>query len=133
MFLGELAAGLGHAGQATDGLAAVAKAIELANRTEALWISPELLRIKGELILLDAADEAMTIAKSYFRRALHWAHRQEALAWELRAATSLARLLRHERRTDDAQATLQSVIDRVTEGFTSADIKAAKALLDELK
>ena len=60
------------------------------------------------------------------------AHQQEMLAWELRAATSLARLLRHHGRPADAIACLQPIYDRFTEGFGTADLIAAKQLLDEL-
>ena len=61
-----------------------------------------------------------------------WARRQEALSWELRAATSLARLLRDQGRPADAIACLQPVYDRFTEGFGTADLIAAKQLLDEI-
>ena len=65
------------------------------------------------------------------QRALESARRQGALSWELRAATSLARLYGQNRRTE-ALALLQPVYDRFTEGFNTADLKAAKALLDTL-
>jgi predicted ATPase len=66
-----------------------------------------------------------------FRRALDGAREHGALSWELRAATSLARLLRDQRRPD-AIACLQPVYDRFTEGFGTADLVAAKRLLDDL-
>jgi predicted ATPase len=72
-------------------------------------------------------------AENDFRQALDWARRQGALSWELRAATSLARLLRDQERRAEAPALLQSVYDRFTEGFDTADLKAAKALLDALQ
>jgi predicted ATPase len=55
------------------------------------------------------------------------------LSWELRVATSLARLQRHQGRTADATACLQAIYDRFTEGFGTADLIAAKQLLDELR
>jgi predicted ATPase len=55
------------------------------------------------------------------------------LSWELRAAISLARLLRNQRRLDEACRTLQPVYDRFVEGFDSTDLKTAKALLDSLQ
>jgi predicted ATPase len=58
--------------------------------------------------------------------------KQGALSWELRAATSLARLLRDHVRIADAKAVLQSVYDRFTEGFDTADLRVAKALLEAL-
>ncbi len=67
-----------------------------------------------------------------FRQALDGARGQETLSWELRAATSLARLLRSRDRPAEAIAVLQPVYDRFTEGFDTADLIAAKRLLDEL-
>ena len=67
-----------------------------------------------------------------FRRALDGAREHGTPSWELRAATSLARLLRHQGRTADATTCLQPVYDRFTEGFDTADLVAAKQLLDEL-
>jgi predicted ATPase len=91
-----------------------------------------LLRVKSELLLLQGTPGAAT-AEDHFRQALDWAHRQGALSWELRAATSLARLLRDQSRAADALALLQPVYDRFTEGFDAADLMAAKALLDTLQ
>jgi predicted ATPase len=71
-------------------------------------------------------------AEDLFRQALDGARRQETLSCELRAATSLARLLRDEGRSAAAIACLQPVYDRFTEGFDTADLIAAKRLLDEL-
>jgi predicted ATPase len=68
----------------------------------------------------------------HFTQALELARRQGALSWELRCATSLARLLRDQGRSGDATAQLQPVYDRFTEGFATADLKTAKALLDDL-
>jgi predicted ATPase len=93
----------------------------------------ELLRIKGELLLLQGAQDAALTAEGHFQQALDWARRQGALSWELRAAISLARLLRDQRRSADALALLQPVYDRFTEGFDTADLKTAKALLDNLR
>jgi hypothetical protein len=64
---------------------------------------------------------------------LLWARRQGALSWELRAATSLARLWRDQKRTKEAWGLLTPVYDRFTEGFKTADLKAAKALLGDLR
>jgi predicted ATPase/DNA-binding winged helix-turn-helix (wHTH) protein len=133
MFLNELAAGFARAGQTADALAAAEQAIERAERTGALWLFPESLRIKGELLLLQAATGAAVAAEDHFRQALDWARRQGALSLELRAATSLARLLRDQDHPAEAKALLQPVYDRFTEGFDTADLKAAKALLDALE
>jgi predicted ATPase len=132
-FLSEMAETLGRAGEIADGFAAIDEAIERCERTEGYWIIPELLRISGELILLQGAEGAATPAEDHFRRALDWARRQGALSWELRAATSLARLLRNQGRPADAMALLGPVYDRFTEGFDTVDLQAAKALIDALQ
>jgi predicted ATPase len=103
-----------------------------AERTEERWLIAELLRVSGELLLLRGDPGAAATAEAQFRQALDWARRQGALSWELRAATSLARLWRAQRRLADATALLQPVYDRFTEGFATADLKAAKVLLDSL-
>jgi predicted ATPase len=130
---GDMAEGLGKAGQIADALDAIDDAIARAERTEELWQFPELLRAKGELVLLHGAAPHTAAAEDYFERARDWAQRQGALSWELRAVTSLARLLRDQGRPADAMALLQPVYDRFTEGFETADLKAAKALLDVLQ
>jgi predicted ATPase len=71
-------------------------------------------------------------AEDHFRQALDWARRQGALSWELRAATSLARLLRDRDRIGEARELLASVYGRFTEGFGTADLLTAKGLLDQL-
>jgi predicted ATPase/DNA-binding winged helix-turn-helix (wHTH) protein len=132
-FLGGLADGLARAGQVAEGLAAIDEALALCERDEGRWCVAELLRIKGELILSEAGPHAVEAAENHFRQALDWAHRQGALSWELRAATSLARLYRDQNRTKAARETLAPVYDRFTEGFETADLKAAKLLVDGLR
>ncbi|HEY4040774.1 MAG TPA: hypothetical protein VGM32_02905, partial [Rhodopila sp.] len=95
------------------------------------WLTAELLRLKGERLL--GTQGAATAAEGHFRQALDWARRQGALSLELRAATSHARLMRDQGRSADAVALLQPVYDRFTEGFDTADLKAAKALSDGLR
>ncbi len=129
-FLVDLAEALGRAGQVADGLAMAGDAIARCLSSEELWGMAELLRIKGELIVTDGAAGAANEAEASFRQALDWARRQGALSWELRSATSLARLLHDQGRSADALALLQPVYDRFTEGFDTADLKAAKTLLD---
>ena len=73
-----------------------------------------------------------TAAEDHFRQALDWACRQGALSWELRAAMSLARLLGNQGRSADGLAILQRVYERFTEGFNTADLRSAKALLEVL-
>ena len=78
------------------------------------------------MLLLQGAPGAAATAEDHFRQALDWARRQGALSWELRAATSLARLLRDQGRSAEAMALLQPVYDRFTEGFDTADLKQQK-------
>jgi predicted ATPase len=129
-FIGELAEAFVRAGRTAEGLAVIEAGFD---QSEAGWIAPELLRLRGELLLSQGAAAAAETAESVFRQALDGARRQEMLAWELRAATSLARLLRNQGRQADAIACLQPVYDRFTEGFGTADLIAAKQLLDELR
>jgi predicted ATPase len=92
---------------------------------------PELLRIKGE-VLLQRKPNAID-AEDHFLRSLAWARRQGALSWELRSATSLARLWRDQARTKEAHELLAPVYHRFTEGFDTVDVKAAKALVESLR
>lgn len=132
LLLGGQAEALAAAGLAKEGLAAIDEALTQAETTEEGWYLAELFRIKGELTLQDGGPEAAANAAQLFMRSLDWARQQGALSWELRAATSFARLLRDQRRSADAAAMLQQVYDRFTEGFDTADLKAAKALLQHL-
>jgi predicted ATPase len=79
---------------------------------------------------LQDAPEAATPAEGHFREALGRARRQGALSWELRAAASLARLWRDQNRSAETIALLVPIYNRFTEGFETADLKAAKALID---
>jgi hypothetical protein len=122
---------LGRAGQIAEGFAAIEEALTWTARTDERWLMAELLRIKGELLLLRAAEGAAASAEDHFRQALDLARRQGALSWEQRAAVSLARLLRDRGCSAEAIALLQPVYDRFTEGFDTADLKAAKELLGD--
>jgi predicted ATPase len=123
---------LRRAGPLARQLQAVDEAIHRSAWTEEHWASAESLRVKGELLLLDGAPEAARVAEDLFRQALDWARRQGALSWALRAATSLARLRRDQGRPTEALEALRPVYDRFTEGFGTADLSAAKQLLDDL-
>jgi predicted ATPase len=127
-----IAEALARAGQTADGLAMIDEAIARSERTEEHWAMAELVRVKGELLLLQGAPGAAAAAEDHFRQALGWARQQGALFWELRAATSLARLMRNRGRPPDAIACLKPIYDRFTEGFGTADLIAAKQLLDDL-
>lgn len=121
-----------RAGDVAHRLEAIEHAIDRTSTTEEHWAIAELLRVKGELLLLGRAPEATSAAEDHFRRALDRSARQDALSWQLRAATSLARLLRDQGRAEDAVAVLQPVYNRFTEGFDTADLIQAKRVLDEL-
>jgi predicted ATPase/DNA-binding winged helix-turn-helix (wHTH) protein len=134
-FMGSFAlalAGLGRLDEAHD---AVCKAIEAAGGGEdgEQWYVPELLRIKGEALLRQAGDRSTAAAEDCFNQAREMAREQGALFWELRVALSLARLLRGQGRSADAMGILQPVYDRFTEGFETADLRSAIALLDTLR
>jgi predicted ATPase len=129
LLLAEQAAGLGGAGQIAEGLGVVDKALARAEQTEAGWYLAELLRTKGELLLLGRGPTTAETAEQCFHQALDVARRQGALAWELRAAMSLARFWRGRQRASQARELLARVYRRFTEGFETADLIAAKALL----
>jgi len=91
----------------------------------------EMLRLKGEMLLM-GNKPAATEAEQCFRAALEVARAQEARWWELRTTVSLARLLDQQGRRDEAHTMLADIYGWFTEGFDTADLKDAKALLDEL-
>ena len=132
-FLAELAAGLAGAGQIAEGLGVVDKALARAEQTEAGWCLAELLRTKGELLLLGREATAVATAEQCFHQALDVARRQGALSWELRAAMSLARLWRGQGRVNQARKLLAPVYRRFTEGFATADLVAARTLLASVR
>jgi predicted ATPase/DNA-binding winged helix-turn-helix (wHTH) protein len=129
----ELAEGLGAAGQIAEGLALVDDTLARIQRIEEGWCLAELLRRKGELLLLRGGPPAVADAEGCFRQALDVARRQDAPSWELRAATSLARLWHRRRQTSRARELLAPVYRRFTEGFETADLLTAKALLAALR
>ncbi len=109
----------------------MAEAQAFVARTGERFVEAEVHRIHGDLLLaLPTSDHAH--AEEAFREALEVARRQSARSWELRAATSLARLLRDQGRRDEACELLQPVYDWFTEGFDTDDLKDAKVLLEEL-
>ena len=124
-----LAEALGRAGQIDDGLTAIEDAMARAQSTAELWQFAELLRVKGELLLLRRRQDATAEAEAAFREAIDWARRQGALSWELRATIGLARLLCDQGRHGNAAALLQPVYGRFTEGFGTTDLSAAGELL----
>src|SRR5260370_9785414 len=136
LFLASLAAGYGLLGRVEEGFAALAEAMGLVESTGVCIYEAELYRIKGELTLkrpeAGSNSEVQEEAEAYFRQALNVARLQSAKSWELRATTSLARLLAQHGRRDEARPMLAEIYGWFTEGFCTADLKHAKALLDEL-
>jgi predicted ATPase len=130
-FIAEMAEAL-CPGQVSGGVATIEEAIDRAERTGDGWIVAELWRLKGELLRFDGSPGTMHAAEDCFRHAVQLAKTQDAMFWELRAAMSLAALHRAWDRTAEAVACLRPVYDRFTEGFGTADLLAAKRLLDEL-
>ena len=126
----ELAEALAKAGQSAEGLAALDECE--APSAELGGFAPEFLRVRGELLLLQTAHAAAKPSEALFMQALDFARQQGALSLALRAATSLARLLSSQGRHAEAIARLQPVYNRFTEGFATADLIAARQLLDDL-
>jgi len=117
------------AGQIEEGLTLLDDALQIVERTGERWFAGELNRLQGQLLLRQGHSEA---AEELYRKALSIAQEQEAKLWELRAAVSLARLRRDQGRHTEARDLLAPVYRWFTEGFDTADLKEAKALLDEL-
>jgi predicted ATPase len=117
--------------QVSDGLDASTEALSCVERTGERWFEAELHRVEGEL-LLALPDPAEPEAEARFRQALAVAREQEAKTWELRAAMSLAQLWRDQGRRTQAHDLLAPVHGWFNEGFDTADLKDAKALLEEL-
>jgi predicted ATPase len=110
---------------------AVAAGREHAARTGEKGADAEFERPAGEALVLIDAENTIENEK-YFRHAIAIAPEQRATSFELRAATSPARLLRDNDRREEARAMLAEIYNRFTEGFDTADLKEAKALLDKL-
>jgi predicted ATPase len=130
VFIGALAEGLRKTGQFEEALFTINGAIARAKNTGAESNLSELLRIKSQILAaqhdresaLDCLTEALTVARA-----------QSALAWELRSSMALARMLSEDGQRDRARHTLALVYDRFTEGFETADLKLARALLEDLQ
>jgi predicted ATPase len=107
------------------------EAITTTAKSKEKWSEAEIERVAGELaLILPEANAAQ--AEAHFERALGVAREQQAKSWELRAATSLARLWRDRGKSAEARDLLAPVYGWFTEGFDTPDLKEAKALLGEL-
>jgi predicted ATPase len=126
-----LAEAYGQAGQPETGLVVLAEALTVVATTEARWWEAELYRLQGDLLLqLPSPDVCQ--AEASFHQALDLARRQQAKALELRAATSHSRLWQQQARHTKARQLLADIYRWFTEGFDTADLQTAKALLEEL-
>ena len=117
----------------------IAQALAHAEQTGERFYEAELYRLKGELTISQSnrADDRLPVqpdtqAETCLRHAIEIARRQQAKSLELRATTSLARLLRDTGQPNEARSMLAEIYNWFTEGFDTADLKDAKALLDEL-
>jgi class 3 adenylate cyclase/predicted ATPase len=130
MFGSMLAEACASVGQIDEALSAVDKVLPIA-QTEDRYYEAELNRLRGELLLMQDASNAAQAEQS-FRTAIDISRKQSAKSWELRATTSLARLLDRQGKRDEARTMLADIYNWFTEGFDTADLKDAKGLLDEL-
>ncbi|MEN8162137.1 MAG: hypothetical protein ABFS41_18855 [Myxococcota bacterium] len=118
------------AGQLSQARRAVEGGLAIGEQTDQSFFDAELHRLRGEIDL--AGGGSADDAEALFQRALEIARTQEARSYELRTATSLARLWRDQGKLAEARNVLASVYDWFTEGFDTQDLKDAKALLEEL-
>jgi predicted ATPase/DNA-binding winged helix-turn-helix (wHTH) protein len=129
LYLVWLAEALWIAEEFDEALEAIDQTLERAQRTEERWYLPELLRIRGELLIRRGGSDAIAAARQHFAESLHCAREQKARSWELRTVISVARL---PSSGHNAYASLRSVLDGFSEGFETADLRAARRLLSEL-
>jgi predicted ATPase len=133
-YLSLLAEACGQTGQTTEGLALLTEALALVDTTGERWWEAELHRLRGELLLQAECGvrRVESTAEECFQQALDVARRQHARALELRAATSLGRLWQRQGKRTEAYQLLAEVYGWFTEGFDTADLQDARALLDAL-
>jgi predicted ATPase len=147
-YLALLAEALGEAGQLSEGLNVLAEALTVVNLTGERFYEAELHRLKGELLLMQATGEkdrlsaealrtrsaerpAISAAETCFLRAIDIARQQDAKSWELRAVMSLHRLRQKQAKQKESRQLLREIFDWFTEGFDTADLREARALLED--
>jgi predicted ATPase len=130
-YLAQLAEAYGKSGQAEEGLRLLAEALAHVDHTGERYWEAEVYRLKGELLLQQAVPAAPQ-AEACFHQALTIARQQQAKSWELRAAMSLDRLWQRQGKRTEAYDVLAPIYHWFTEGFDTADVQEAKALLEEL-
>jgi class 3 adenylate cyclase/predicted ATPase len=120
-----------HLGHTEDGVQALAEAHTLVEQQEERWWEAEICRLRG-VLLLRQPGTPQAEAETWLQRALDVARRQEAKSLELRAARSLARLWKRQGKRHEAHELLAPIYGWFTEGFDTADLQEAKALLEEV-
>lgn len=126
----ELANALGRTGQSDRGLSVIDKALAQSIANDERWCMAELLRIKAEILLLQTTPASVALAEDHLQQSLDWARRSEALAWELRTANSLCRLLKTQNREAEGRNLLAPIHERFVEGFDTLDMRTATLLLE---
>jgi len=126
-----VASALGRMGRFDEGLRTIEESFRFIERSGQRYYEAEMHRLKGELLLTQDSSNAAHAQQS-FHTALEIARAQSAKSWELRATTSLARLLSTQHKRDEGCALLSEIYNWFTEGLETADLKDAKALLQEL-
>jgi adenylate cyclase len=132
LFLGLLADALRKSGRLEEAVAALDEAFAAAEENEETWWKAELYRVRGELWLAAPANASADAAEPELSQAIELARRESAKSLELRAVTSLSRLLEKQGKKEEAHHMLAEIYGWFTEGFDTADLKDAKALLEEL-
>jgi predicted ATPase len=126
-----LAIGLADSGRFDDAWRCIDKAMTAMHATKERWCEAEVHRVAGE-IALKSPQRDVAKAQAYFEHSLSLARAQQAKSWELRAATSSARLLSDQGKRQTARDLLAPIYDWFTEGFDTSDLRTARALLGEL-
>jgi tetratricopeptide (TPR) repeat protein len=121
----------GHTGRTEEGLGLLDEATDAGGMSPGNVMASDLCRLRGEL-LLALAPENMHEAESWLREALDIARSGEARLLELRAATSLARLYQQQGQVENGRRILEEAYRKITEGFGTADVREAQALLEAL-
>lgn len=130
-FLAMLAEAYGKEGRAEEALDVLDEALSIVGKTEERYYEAELHRLKGELFLQQSDSDTLQ-AETCFQKALAVARGQQAKSWELRGAMSLSNLWQAQGKTEEARSLLSDIYGWFTEGFDTADLKDAKALLEKL-
>ena len=130
-YLSYLARAYAELRQFDDAWRCIGEAMAAVETTKERWCEAEIHRMAGEIALMSPEPDAAK-AEAYFERALAVARKQQAKSWELRAAMSMARLLRDQGKRQEARDLLAPVYGWFTEGFDTLDLKEAKALFDAL-